>query len=268
MADLSREEAEYFFQLATNQYAEINLFFYLDKCEYSNFKALCVGIKNSHFITRVAIEQVDKTPIVWGTEVSGYFTVRDVDSVACHFYSKLARIYNAPPNALYLVFPIPSHIDFNQKRYSKRVNLDEDSVAGIDAWHGMIEGGDFEKLPVLRWIKLEQRFCEIAELSASGMRIDFPENSPILEKMALNDEILLRGDFTVAKQPNDVYILGNIVRIMPKPETEGIMSVGVRFRCWRKIASKAGQAWFRADSKDGIGFISQWLSRRFRAVRR
>lgn len=267
MAELTRDDAAYYFNLATEQYVEINLFFYLNKCEYSNFKALCVGLKNNHFICRVGLDQVAETPLVWGTEVRGYFVVRDANLETCNFQTRLARIYNGPPNALYLVFPVPKYIDHNQRRFSKRVTIDPEVANEFKVWHGMMDGGGPDVLPALRWITLEARHCELADLSANGLRLDFEEKSPILEKFALNDEILLLGNFGLPRKPNNLYILGNIVRIMDRPESEGIVSVGCHFRAWRKVETPAAQAWFRCDPQEGIGLVAQWVSRNFRMIR-
>lgn len=266
MPQVNNEDAAYYFNLATEQYVEINLFFYLNKCEYSNFRALCVGIKNRHFICRIMLDQVEDVPIIWGTEVSGYFVVRDSELVYCHFHTRLARIYNGPPNALYLVFPLPRYIDHDQRRFSKRVTIDPEIATSFKIWHGTIDGGSSDTLPALRWITLENRHCEMADLSANGYRLDFPEKSPILEKFAVNDEMLLLGNFGLPRKPNNLYILGNIVRIMEKPESEGIVSVGCHFRSWRKVDTPPAQAWFRSDSKEGIGLVAQWVSRNFRTV--
>lgn len=267
MAEQSyNDDVAQFFELATQQYSEINLVFYLDKCEYSRLTALCVGIKNGHFIARAPIEKIDTHPIIWGTETSGYFTVRDATIIHCHFKTRLARLYNAPPDALYLVFPLPRHIDHDQRRFSRRVIIDEEVADEFVVWHGLMDGGNFEKPPQLRWMALESRHCELAELSANGLRLDFPEKSPILEKLAINDEILLRGDFGLLKKPNYIFVLGNIVRIMKKPDNPEIISVGCHFRSWRKVDAVNSQAWFRADNREGIGMIAQWLSRNFRSV--
>lgn len=257
----------YFFDLAIQQYADLNLFFYLDKCEYSHIKSMCVGIKKGHFITRTPLAQIAKTPIVWGTEVNGYFSVRDTRLETCHFRTNLARIYNAPPDSIFLVFPLPRVIDHNQRRFSMRVNLDEEVADKFGVWHGILEGGDDTALPALRWLGLDPRHCPLAELSANGMRLDFAEKSPMLEKMSINDEMLLRGNFGIPKKPVEIFALGNVVRIMPKLESEGMVSVGCHFRAWRKTDSPFSQAWFKADTEVGIGVIAQWLARNFKAVR-
>lgn len=264
----NQDTVAYFFDLAIKDYTTINLIFYLDKCEYSSLNAMCVGIKNDHFITRVSIEAVENSPIVWGTEVAGYFTVRDVNVVACNFRTRLVRIYNAPPDALFLVFPLPKFIDHDQRRFSKRVTLDPEKAAEFGLWHGTFVNGSSSELPQLRWGALENRHCSFAELSANGLRLDFDEKSPILAKMALKDEILLRGNFGTRTRADNIYVLGNIIRIMKKPESEGITSVGCHFRAWRKVDAAVNQAWFKADPREGIGQISKWLSTNFRAVNR
>lgn len=260
------EDTEALFNLAVQQRSEISLFFYLDKCEYSKFRGICVGIKSRHFIVRAPIESLKNTPIIWGTEVSGYFSVRDADRIECNFRSRLARMYNAPPDALFLIFPLPQHIDHDQRRYSKRVNISEEMAEQFCVWHGLIECGDNDVLPPLRWVKLITADSSLAELSANGMRLDFAEDSKYLPKLAFQDEVLLKGNLGTKVKPNDIYVLGNIVRIMPKPDSEGIISVGCHFRAWCKIGAAGVQNWFRADNQEGIGLLAQWLGRNFRSV--
>lgn len=268
MSDQFHDDVSYWFDLAIQQYVDINLFFYLDKCEYSRLKSICVGIKNGHFITRSPLSQVASHPIVWGTEVNGYFTVRDKKPEVCHFRTRLVRIYNGPPNSVFLVFPLPRDMEHNQRRFSMRVNMDEETAGAFGVWHGMMEGGDTENLPQFRWLGLDARLCDLAELSSNGMRLDFAEKSPILEKLSINDEMLLRGNFGQPKKAAELLILGNIVRIMPKPESDGIVSVGCHFRAWRRADAPSGQTWFKADPEVGVGLVSQWLARNFKAVRR
>lgn len=265
MAADNRDNVAYFFDLAIRQYSDISLFFYLDKCEYSHLKSLCVGVKNGHCIMRVPIAGIEQTPIVWGTEASGYFVVRDVEVTPCNFRSRLARIYNAPPDALFLVFPLPAYIDHDQRRFSKRVMLDEESAADFAVWHGVFTSNEQGALPQMRWSSLANCGCELAELSANGLRLDCNENSLALKKMAVNDEILLRGNFSSAAKPEEIYALGNIVRIMKKIDAENTFSVGCQFRSWRKTKD-TGQTWFKADPREGIGQIAQWVSRNFRSV--
>lgn len=258
-------DVAYYFKLAAEQFSTINLFFYLDRCQYSHINGVCVGLKSRHFVVRVPLEEVEKRQIVWGSEVAGYFTVRDASIEPCHFNSRLVRLYNSPPKYLLLVFPLPASIDHNQRRFSRRVNISHETADGFGVWHGVMEGGDFDSLPALRWFALENRHCDLAEISANGMRLDFPEKSPICAKLAVNDPVLLRGDFGTPRKPLPIFVLGNIVRIMQKPDgEEGITSVGCHFGNWRRVDATQGQTWFRADPQEGIGAIAQWISRNFR----
>lgn len=269
MADSDREVGgiAYYFDLAVEQYSDVSLFFYLDKCPYSQVKGVCAGVKNGHFIVRVPLSALENTQIVWGSDVSGYFTVRDAQMVHCHFTTRLARLYNAPPDAMFLVCPLPKSMDHNQRRFSRRVTIGPEAAEGIGVWHSVLEGGDANSLPKARWLALESRHCELGEMSANGMRLDFPAKSPILARLGLNDPILLKGDFAPKNKPAPIFVLGNVVRIMPRPDSEEeITCVGCHFRAWRKVDPKAGQTWFRADSQEGIGVIAQWISRNFRNV--
>lgn len=266
MADPNRDDTSYYFNLARADYAVINLFFYLDKCELSHVRGTCVMIKNGHFVVRVPLKELDDHPVVWGCEVQGYFSVRDVDIVHCHFKSRLARLYNGPPDSMYLIFPLPLTIDHNQRRFSKRVNLAGDVSEGFRLWHGAMEGGGPDSLPEMRWLGLEKSFCVLAELSASGMRLEMPENSPFCARLSVNDLVLLKGDFGAPGKLSPLFVLGVIIRKMPKLEMEDVMCIGCHFLSWRKVEGRPGQTWFRADTQEGIGAIAQWLARNYRHV--
>ncbi len=260
-------DVSYYFRLATEQYADISLLFYLDRCPYSRITARCAGVKNGHFVLRAPLEEVENTQIVWGSAVKGYFSVRDERMTPCSFKSRLARIYNGTPNAIYMILPLPRLLDHNQRRFSRRVTMDPEMAESFGLWHGMLEGGDAENLPQWRWLAPESRFCDFDEISATGLRLDFPEKSPICAKMAVNDPILLKGNFAAGRKPMPIFVLGKIVRIMEREENEvGITSVGCNFITWRKVEDTGGQAWFRADPQEGIGLIAQWISRNFRNV--
>lgn len=259
------EQPQLCFTLARLQGVPINLVFLLDKCEVSRFTAPCIMVKNGHFVVRAELEQLAAHPIIWGSEVSGYFSVmRNGKPVNCHFLTKLARIYNGPLNSVYLVFPVPETLDHHQRRFSKRVNLDRESAEGFGIWYGRFEGGGPEDLPGLAWSPLENENCELGELSASGMRLDVLETCPLLHA-AIYDPLLLKGDFGRAGEANTLFVRGIIVRTMPKPDAEGVMSFGCRFLSWRKVVTRTPNTWFRVDA-DGVGAIAEWLNRNFRAV--
>lgn len=268
MADAKQESLEQSvrcFTLARSQGVPINLVFLLDKCEISRFAAPCIMIKNGHFVIRAELEELAAHPLMWGSEVSGYFVImNDGKPMTCHFLTKLVRIYNGPLNSVYLVFPLPEAIDHNQRRFSKRVNLDRENAEGFGIWYGRMEGGGPEVLPGLAWTPLENGDCELGELSASGMRLDVAESCP-LTRSSLYDPILLKGDFGTGGELNPLYVRGIIVRSMTKPDVEGITSYGCRFLAWRKVTTPHPNAWFRVDA-DGVAAIAEWLNRNFRAV--
>lgn len=261
MHELSAERISYFFNLAVEQYEEIDLIFQLDLCPYSQMRALCVGVKNGHFIVRVTLEELDNEPIIWGTEANGYFSVRDEDAFHFHFRAKLARMYNAPPNAMFLIFPLPTELDRQQRRFSRRVTLDETFRQKLTVWHGYLTGGDPETPPRPNWQPLTNSGCEVGELSANGVRLDVDATNPLYPKLFINDPILLRGNFGAPQKPLSLYILGNIVRKMRKPDSENAMSVGCHFTSWRK--AEANAPWFRSDPREGIGQLAQWISRNY-----
>ena len=268
MADTKQEALEQTvrcFTLARAQGVPINLVFLLDKCEVSRFAAPCIMIKNGHFVIRAELEQLESHPLIWGSEVSGYFViVSDGKPVTCHFLTRLARIYNGPLNSVYLVFPLPETLDHNQRRFSKRVNLDRESGEGFGIWYGRLVNGGTEGLPDLAWTPLENEECELGELSASGMRLDVLASCP-LSHSSLYDPLLLKGDFGKAGEPNALFVRAIIVRSMPKPDAEGVTSFGCRFLAWRKVVTPIPDTWFRVDA-DGVGAIAEWLNRNFRTV--
>lgn len=264
MGDSKLDEVNYIFNLAVEQYANINLVFLLDKCPYSTLSAVCVGLKNNHVITRVPLEEIERHPVIWGSEVSGYFSVRDTDIINCHFKTRLVRIYNAPPNSMFLIFPLPRFLDHNQRRFSRRVNIDEEYADSFRLYHAWLSGGDNDHPPQYKWQLLNNHGCELAELSATGMRIDMNEQNPLYAKIFLNDPVLLKGDFGYAQKPAKLYVLGNVVRKMRKPDSEDMMSIGCHFESWRK--TEANSTWFRADPQEGIAQIAQWVARTFRSL--
>ena len=265
-ATLSSSDPGYFFQLAIDQNAILKLYFLIDKCQFSIVSAPCVMLKANHFVVRATLDTLEQTPIIWGTEVNGYFTVRDVNLVHCHFSTRLTRIYNGSLNSLYLIFPIPNHIDHTQRRFSKRVSVTDEGPGNFLVWYGDMNSGTPDELPKLIWQSLADTACELAEFSSSGMRLDVPEATPLCAKMTVNDPILLKGDFGSVKKPNPIYVLGTIVRKMPNIEVEGIVSMGCQFYAWQKISGTTRITWFKPDARDGVGPIAEWISRNFRTV--
>lgn len=265
-APLSSSDPGYFFQLAIDQNSNIKLYFLIDKCQFSIISAPCVMLKANHFVVRAPLNMVEQAPIIWGTEVNGYFNVRDINLVHCHFSTRLSRIYNGSLNSLYLIFPIPNHIDHTQRRFSKRINISEDSPGNFSVWHGSMTSGTSTELPQLVWQSLAETVCELTELSSSGMRLDVPEAAPLCAKMTLNDPILLKGDFGSVKKPNPAYVLGTIIRKMANIENPEIISMGCQFYAWQKISENARATWFKPDARDGVGAIAEWISRNFRSV--
>lgn len=265
MADLEKDEVAYYFNLVVEHHSDVDCYFYLDHCLYSRIRATCAGIKNGHLVARVSLEELDKNPLVWGSEVNAYFSVRDVDVVHCHFKSRLVRMYNAA-NAMFLIFPLPKNLDHNQRRFSRRVNLFEMEGVELAVWHGEMQGGNMESQPQLRWIALRGQPCSVGEISANGLRLDIEEKSLLAAKIGVNDLVLLKGDFAPKSRPCPIFVLGVAVRKMPDIEAEGIIDVGCHFLNWRKVNDSQNPAWFRADPQEGIGMIAQWVSRNFRSL--
>lgn len=257
----------FYFDLAVEQNSMINMYFMVDKCQFSFLSAPCVVVKGGHFVVRVSLNDIDNNqPIIWGTEVNGYFTVRDINPVNCHFTSKLVRMYNGPLNSLYLVFPLPKFIDHNQRRFSRRINIDDEISENFHVWYGSMEGGDTNTLPELVWSGLKHTSCELSELSSSGLRLDLPEHNPLCTKMMINNLILLKGNFGTPNKIIPIFVIGIIVRKMPNPEMDGIMSIGCQFHSWRKVDARSANTWFRSDPREGIGLIAEWIARNYRAI--
>lgn len=264
MADIDeRELVTSFFQKAYEDQVEINLIFLMDMCQFASLRAPCVMIKNKHFVVRVPLEKLKEQQIIWGADVNGYFTVRTDDRRTIHFKSKLVRIYNAPPDSMFLIFPIPRQVDYEQKRHSRRVDIDRDTAHGFGVWYGSMEGGDTTTLPQQVWRPFENEDCELGELSASGMRLDFDSNNQLVSQLSLDTPVLLKGDFGTPAKPMPIFILGVVIRKMPRRDKEGLTSLGCHFYSWRKVEGQDVR-WFKADPQEGIASVSQWLSRNFR----
>ena len=138
MHEYNPEKINYLFNLAVEQYAEMELVFQLDLCPYSQLQALCVGVKNGHFIARASLEEMDREPVIWGSDVNCYFSVRDVDAYHFYFKTRLARLYNAPPNAMFMVFPLPHELAKQQRRFSRRATLEETIRSSLAVWHSYL----------------------------------------------------------------------------------------------------------------------------------
>lgn len=252
-----------YFQKAQEDQVDINLLFLMDMCQFSAVHAPCVMIKNRHFVVRVPLEKLKEQQLIWGADVNGYFTVRTDDRRTIHFKSKLVRLYNAPPDSMFLIFPIPSHVDYEQKRNSRRVDINRETAGGFGVWYGSLEGGDETSLPQQIWRPFENEDCQLGELSASGMRLDFDANNELVDQLAMDTPVLLKGDFGSPGKSLPIFILGTVVRKMPRRDKEGLMSVGCHFNSWRKVLGNDTR-WFKADPREGIGFVSRWLGRNFR----
>lgn len=267
MEDMPQSDrVAYYFHKAYEDKVEVNLMFMMDMCQFAAIHAPCVMIKNKHFVLRVPLETLNDTQIVWGAEVNGYFTVRIDDTETIHFKSKLVRIYNAPPDSMFLVLPLPKHIDHEQRRNSRRVDLDPKCAKGFGVWYGSLEGGNEKELPQQIWRAFNEAECELGELSASGMRLDFSADTPLVQQLALDSTVLLKGDFGSKTQPQELFILGTVVRKMPRKDKQGLMSIGCHFISWRKVAGGNNERWFKADDQEGIAIVSQYLIRNFRGT--
>lgn len=266
MADEIQAHIVSLFQLAIEQQVKINLTFFLDMCQFSVLRGLCVMLKNRHIVMRVDMAQIKGQQIVWGADVEGLFAVRtETDRELVHFRSKLVRLYNAPPDSMYLICPLPSHVDQGQRRNSRRVELSKENSDKFEVWYGSMEGGDEVHLPMEIWRSFKDSHCELGELSASGMRLDFQEEDPLLNKLITDTPVLVKGDFGTETRPLPMFILGTVVRKMPRKDKEGLMSVGCHFVSWRRITG-GEDAWFKADPQDGIAAVSQWLGRKHRGA--
>lgn len=250
-----------YFEKAYEDRVDINLMFLLDKCQFSELRAPCVMVKNRHFVVRAPLEKLRHEQIIWGAEVDGFFTVRLDDTETIHFKTRLVRIYNAPPDSMFLTFPFPRTIDYHQRRQSKRVNVDRHSAEGFGIWYGSMEGGDLEHIPQQIWRPFENDQCELAEFSASGLRIDLKADNPLTSKLVLDTPILLKGDFGSRGKPQPIFVLGTVVRKMPRKDRDNWTSIGCHFRSWRKIQGNDTEHWFKADPAEGIALINQWLIR-------
>lgn len=255
-------DPKYYFDLACAERAKISLFFSLDSCHISNITATCAMVKNGHLVALAPIRDVEREPIVWGTETDAYFAVRDVDLVHCHFRSRVARIYNGPPEAIFLVFPIPETIDHKRRRFALRMPLSSEQSASFRVWHGEAEEKD-DKLPALRWNALEPDFCVLGDISSAGLRLDLPEKHPAADNIGINDAVFLRGDFGSTTKSLPLSVIGLVSRKMPGKNDPGLIQIGCKFLKWRKTGAR-DTAWFKAEQNMGVSAIAQWISRNFR----
>lgn len=260
------DDPKYYFDLACAEHARVNLFFTLDMCHISNIAATCVMVKNGHFVASAPIEEIEHQPIVWGTETEGYFAVRDVDLVHCHFRSRLGRLYNGPDHSMFLIFPLPEKIDHKQRRFSLRLPLDRDSAGKFQVW--LAETVEAEgKLPALRWQSLTPPLCTLGNISANGLRLDLAASHPLAEAIDINDPVLLRGDFGLPGKPLPLSVLALARRKMTDSRDEKLLHVGCQFLKWRKLEGAHAHSWFKAESDVGIAAIAQWVARNFRPDR-
>lgn len=265
MADAEQKDlVTFYFQKAYEDKVDVTLMFIMDMCQFANLRAPLVMIKNRHFVLRVPLQTLKDAKIIWGADINGYFSVRTDDRKTIHFKSRLVRIYNAPPDSMFLVLPLPTHIDHEQRRNSRRVDLDPDSADGFGVWYGSLEGGNENELPQHVWCPFKESECELGELSASGMRLDFAADNPLMMQLAIDTPVLLKGDFGSKGHPQQLFILGTVVRKMPRKDKEGLMSVGCHFFSWRKVVGGDNERWFKADDQEGIALVSQWLMRNFK----
>lgn len=255
------ETIDELFQKAYEDNVNIQLMFLLDKCQFSSISGPCVMVKNRHFVVRIPLAELENEQIIWGADVDGYFTVRTDDLKPIHFRSKLVRLYNGPPDSMFLIFPYPEHVDHEERRSSRRVNIDRDSAHGFGIWCGALEGGDISSIPRQVWRPLENSECQIGELSASGMRLDFKEQSPLASSISIGDAVLLKGDFGSDARPAPVFVIGNVARKLPRKDENGLISIGCHFNSFRQLLGPNSERWFRAHPQEGIGLINQWLRR-------
>lgn len=270
MADApGSESVAQLFQLAIEQEVRVNLTFLMDLCQFSIITGQFAFFKNRHFGVRADLRQLREKQVIWGADVDGFFAVRtELDRQVVHFKSKLVRLYNAPPDSMYLIFPLPAYVDDAQRRHSRRVELGRESSASLQAWYGVMEGGDQVGLPQQVWKSLRENQCEIGELSPSGMRLDFQADNAISGQLLVDTPILLKGEFGPKSKQDQLFVLGTIVRRMSRKDKDGIMSVGCHFFRWRRIAGADSETWFKADPQDGIALISQWLRNPYRGISR
>lgn len=264
--NLAKEGSDYYFGLAVQQYVTINFVFMLDHVPFTQIKALCAGVKKGYLVTKASLEKIDRHPVIWGSEVNGYFTVRDDDLAHCHFKSRLVRMYMAPGNAMFLVFPLPRFLDFNQQRFSRRVRFEKDLLESLGVWHGELKGGGMESLPQLSWHSLKSQQCEIGDISATGLMLQMPAKSPLAPHFNIHDRILMRGNFGTPARAALLFILGAIVRKMPDIEDEERLNIGCSFLNWRRVEDTRNTSWIRCDPQEGIAMVSQWISRNYRSM--
>lgn len=257
------ESPRYYLDMACRQQADLEIVFLHDRAEISRIHAQFAALGAGHLAIRATAEEAGRHPILWGCACRCHFSLRDVEALSLSFTSRVERFYNGPGQSLVLILGVPGAVDLSQRRFSMRVELGEEDAAAFAVWRGSLAGSGAGGLPALSWEELSGRPWRLAELSASGCRMTAPADAP--DTVRLEDNILLRGDFG-GRQPNLVFILGNVVRLGESREDGGKV-LGCRFRAWRKAGS-ARQDWFRSAGEEGLGFVGEWVSRHlFRKAR-
>lgn len=248
-------DATAYLRLATEQSLEITITFLLDKCPVSYLLGRCAMLKKKHFIVSMSQEELNSHPIIGGGEVRCSFTVKKTRPIRCDFGSRLCRTFRGSDDVVYLVFELPSQKSSFARLFNKY---------SFTAWGAIFSAGDEFSLPALRWLKMESSWCRLAELSASGVRLDIQTRPASVSRLSYQDNILLRGNSRVAQAANPFYLLGQVVRIVPHPSDEQL-SYGCIFLAWCD-EDMSRQGWVEIEAGKGAGILPSWsLESQFRA---
>lgn len=238
----------HYIRFAVMHSLEISITFLLDKCPVSKLKGTCAILKDNHFIVKIQMEEICSHPLLWGGEARCKLVASMPDPVQCYFGTRLSRIVNGSDNAIFLVFELPGQAQYHA--HGAMLNDYE-----FTTWSGTFTGGESVALPAMRWQELNSDWCHLAELSASGVRLDIKNTSPSAIRLSSKDNILMRVAPKWPEGSAPFFLLGQIVRIVPDAEAD-IISYGCVFLSWSNDKSFE-KDWVDIDAQKGVPFLPE-----------
>lgn len=256
--NLPATRAEYYFRQAIWQNSPITLVPSSPNVGLPFEKAACVDIQESCFLIEPPLLLAEDLPTP-GAVFNGAFAVKAVDVERCRFRCHYDHVEDN--GGLLLAFTMPGAIYHQQTRQSLRCDITPAQTQGFSLWH--CSQAEFENVPPQRqnWRLIDVRDWVLADLSASGMRVDILEKGGLF--IHLSDYLMLRGIFGVREKPENLWVAARVVRKARSRGMEGAASAGCHFTRWRKAEDIGGRNWFKADPTEGIGAIGRWLARNF-----
>lgn len=241
--------------MACEQQASAELTFLYDHTPVSHIKASFTALGPDYVSLRAEREETDSRCVISGHPCRCYFSIHGPSELALSFTSRVERFYNGSYHSMYIFLAIPRGVDMHRRRFAKRLDFGRAEDAPFAIWHGIFDPPPFGGLPGLSWRELAAPEARLAEISASGCRLQVAPEAA--EAVGIEDNILLKGEIDL-KKSGALYLLGNVVR--KSPLNDGI-ALGCRFRAWRRAASPP-ETWYLAVEGEGIGVVGEWVLRR------